>query len=306
MSSSHGRTLSEKKVAVVTLVAAWYVNMDCLSYETVVVLVYSHVNHNIPIVNTHQTHNLLVQFYRLLGIALLSRVIFIPIQNSCDGQMIQLVAETLPQLTFASAWGLLVAFFVQLVGTASGAVSSNKPSLLIHIAVYLMYVILVVWYWWNDAAAVLLYALLCIIYASLFGTLVYFGPKLVALLQPSLERQSGLATRLIACCTIGVVVFLVQAISLARTVVTPTAEVPYWITYGFLELLPASLLLIMMHPSHHKHQQQSPSEPPVTSSMRRIPSGGSAPGGRLKSSTGEMAALLKPQPQYYGSSKEGP
>ena len=216
--------------------------------------------------------------------------------------MIQLVAETLPQLTFASAWALLVAFFVQLVGTASGAVSSNKPSLVIHIAVSLMYIILVVWYWWNDAAAVLLYALLCIIYASLFGTLAYYGPKLVALLHPSLERQSGLATRLIACCTIGVVVFLVQAISLARTVVTPSAEVPYWITFGCLELLPASLLLIMMHPSRNKSHTP---EAPVASSMRRTPSCGSASGGRLKSSTGEMAALLKPQ-QQYGSSKEGP
>jgi len=243
-------------------------------------------------------------FYRLLGMALLSRVIFIPIENYSDGQMIQLVAETLPQLMFASAWALLVAFFVNLVGTASGGVSSNKPSLLIHIAVYLMYIVLITWYWWNDAAAVLLYALLCIIYASLFGTLLYFGPKLVALLQPSLERQSGLSVRLIAACTIGVTVFLIQAVFLARTVVTPNAETRFWITYGFLELLPATLLLIMMHPSRNKQQQQD--TPPVPSNnMKRITSGGSATGGRLKSSTGEMSALLKPQPQY-GSSKEGP
>ena len=105
-------------------------------------------------------------FYKLLGMALLSRIIFVPIQNAWDGEMIQLVAETLPQLMFASAWGLLVSFFSNLVATASGGVSSNKPSLLIDIAVYLMYIVLVVWYWWNDAAAVLLYALLCIVFAG--------------------------------------------------------------------------------------------------------------------------------------------
>lgn len=243
-------------------------------------------------------------FYRLLGIALLSRVVFIPIQNKCDGQMIQLVAETLPQLMFASAWALLVAFFVNLVGTASGGVSSNKPSLLIHIAVYLMYTIIVIWYWWNDAAAVLLYALLCIIYATLFGTLVYFGPKLVTLLQPSLERQSGLSVRLITCCTVGILVFLLQAISLARTVVTPSAQQHLLITYGFLELLPSTCLLIMMHPSSHNKGGEN--TPPVPSSMRRIPSASSATSARLKSSTGEMSSLLKQAPpQAYGT-KEGP
>jgi hypothetical protein len=248
-------------------------------------------------------------FYRLLGIALLSRIIFVPIQNSTwDGEMIQLVAETLPQLMFASAWALLVAFFSNLVATASGAVSSNKPSLLIHIAVYLMYVVLVVWYWWNDAAAVLLYALLCIVYASLFGTLVYFGPKLVALLQPSLERLSGLSIRLITCCTVGTLVFLLQAISLALTVVSPDTQSHFWITEGCFELLPASMLLLMMHPSTNKQDLNDGSTPPVArSNMKRTLSGVSGGHHRIRNSTGEMAALLiKPLPQYGGTPKEGP
>lgn len=242
-------------------------------------------------------------FYRLLGMALLSRLIFIPIQNVANGEMIQLVAETLPQLMFASAWALLVAFFVNLVGTASGGVSSNKPSLVIHIAVYLMYIVLVIWYWWNDAAAVLLYALLCILYASLFGTLVYFGPKLVALLQPSLERQSGLSVRLIIVCCMGVTIFLVHAVLLARTVVSPSVETHVWMTFGVLELLPSTVLLVLMHPSRPK-QSQEDNTPPTSSSMKRIPSSGPR-ANKKPSSTGEMSALLKPQPQY-GSSKEQP
>jgi hypothetical protein len=247
-------------------------------------------------------------FYKLLGMALLSRIIFIPIQNVWDGEMIQLVAETLPQLMFASAWALLVSFFSNLVATASGGVSSNKPSLLIDIAVYLMYIVLVVWYWWNDAAAVLLYALLCIVFAGLFGSLAFFGPKLLALLQPSLERQSGLSIRLITCCTVGVLVFLLQAISLALTVVSTTAVIHFWVTEGCFELLPSSMLLIMMHPTTNKQDT-----PPVPSSnMKRVSSGGSVSVGgggnhRVRNSTGEMAALLKPHPQYgSGTSKEGP
>lgn len=249
-------------------------------------------------------------FYRLLGMALLSRLIFIPTQNICDGQMIALVAETLPQFMFASAWALLVAFFVNLVATANGAVSSNKPSLLIHIAVYLMFAVLVVWYWWNDAAAVLLYALLCIVYVSLFGTLVYAGPKLVALLHPSLERQSGLSVRLITCCTVGVIVFLLQAVSLALTVVSPTAQQHFWITFALFELTPSIMLLIMMHPSTNKQQHDTPPPvPPNNNKMKRVSLGGSASavGNRgLKSSTEEMSALLKPQPQYGAAPKEGP
>jgi hypothetical protein len=235
-------------------------------------------------------------FYKLLGIALLSRVIFLPISMYCDGEMIQLVADTLPQLTFASAWALLVAFFVQLVGTATGTMASPHPSLLIHVACYITYVILVVVYWWNDAAAVLLEAGLCCLYAALFGTLIYFGPKLVVILHPSLERQSGLSVRLILCCTVGLVVFLSKSISLARTVVVPSSNNPSWYIYGILELMPACLLLVMMHP---KNKDKNHGE-----TLRRIPSNssGRSPSGRMRSS-GEISSLLKLQPQY--GSKEG-
>ena len=239
-------------------------------------------------------------FYKLLGIALLSRVIFLPISVYCDGEMIQLVADTLPQLTFASAWALLVAFFAQLVGTATGTVTNPHPSLLIHVACYITYVILVVVYWWNDAAAVLLEAGLCCLYAALFGTLIYFGPKLIVILHPSLERQSGLSMRLIVCCTIGLVVFLCKSISLARTVVVPSSNNPSWYIYGILELLPACLLLVMMHPSNKDKHYGDP-----TATLPRIPSnsiGQSPSSGRMRS-TGEISSLLKPQPQY--GSKEG-
>jgi hypothetical protein len=231
-------------------------------------------------------------FYKLLAIALLSRLVFIPISVYCDGDMFQLVADTLPQLTFASAWALLVAFFAQLVGTAMGTLASPRPSLLIHLACYITYVILVILYWWNDSAAVLLEAGLCCLYAALFGTLIYFGPKLVVILHPSLERQSGLAVRLVSACSIGNVVFLAKSISLGLTVVVPSSTNPPWYAYGALELLPTYLLLVMMHPSSKETNNGE--------TMRRITSNS---GGRVRSA-GEMSSLLKLQPQY--GSKEGP
>lgn len=231
-------------------------------------------------------------FYKLLAIALLSRLVFIPISVYCDGDMFQLVADTLPQLTFASAWALLVAFFAQLVGTASGTVATTHPSLLIHLACYITYVILVILYWWNDSAAVLLEAGLCCLYAALFGTLIYFGPKLVMILHPSLERQSGLAVRLVAACCIGNVVFLAKSISLGLAVVVPSSTNPPWYIYGVLEFLPTCLLLVMMHPSSKETNNGE--------TMRRIPSNSD---GRVRSA-GEMSSLLKPQPQY--GSREGP
>jgi putative Ca2+/H+ antiporter (TMEM165/GDT1 family) len=237
-------------------------------------------------------------FYKLLGIALLSRLLFIPISVYCEGDMFQLVADTLPQLTFASAWALLVAFFAQLVGTATGTVlvaasSSPRPSPLIHVACYITYVILVILYWWNDSAAVLLEAGLCCLYAALFGTLIYFGPKLVVILHPSLERQSGLAVRLVSSCSIGCVVFILKSISLGRTVVVPASTNPPWYIYGVLELLPTYLLLVMMHSSSSKETNIGETMRPISSNTR----------GRVRSA-GEMSSLLKPQPPY--GSKEGP
>jgi hypothetical protein len=105
----------------------------------------------------------------------------------------QIVADTLPEMAFASAWTLLVSFFVQLVGVALGTGTFTSTGMVIQMTAYIVYVISIATYFWNPLASVLLYAPLCCIYPALFGTTLYFCPRLWTLLHPSLVRHSGLA-----------------------------------------------------------------------------------------------------------------
>lgn len=196
-------------------------------------------------------------FYKLLLFALLSRVALIPVLISGAEFTIQFFADTFGYLSFASAWVLLVSFFVQLVGTASGALIYTGPSIVMQVTGYAVYAILCVTYFWNDAASILLFALLCCIYAALFATLIYFGPRLLTILRPSLVRRSGLALRLIASCVICIFVFASRTVFLARMVVDPPKHESWWWNYGCLELLPSVSLLIMMHPN------RQPKSPPA-------------------------------------------
>lgn len=84
----------------------------------------------------------------------------------------------------------------------------------------------------NNVASVLLYALLCCIYSALFGTALYFCPRLISLLQPSISRHHGLATRLILCDVLCVLVFGAHTFTYARIVVSPPRRVYWWWTYG--------------------------------------------------------------------------
>lgn len=81
-------------------------------------------------------------------------------------------------------------------------------------------------------ASVLIYALLCVIYAALFGIVVYFCPRLLTLLKPSLERHRGLAARLIVCTIITIGVFASHAVHYALLVVAPPKIVYWWWQYG--------------------------------------------------------------------------
>lgn len=52
-----------------------------------------------------------------------------PIQIWTDPQWYQFVSDTLPEMIFASAWTLLVSFFIQLVSVATdGTTTSTNTS----------------------------------------------------------------------------------------------------------------------------------------------------------------------------------
>lgn len=181
---------------------------------------------------------------------------------------------------------LLVSFFVQLVGTASGTLMYTGPSIVMQLIGYAVYAILCVTYLWNDGASVLLFALLCCIYAALFSTLIYFGPRLVGLLRPSLAQRSGLAVRLIASCVMCLVIFAARTVFMARMVVDPPKEESWWWNYGCMELFPSAALLIMMHPNRQHKSPVAGGTPPLLagktsdgSNLRRNLSASNAMGG---------------------------
>ncbi len=216
-----------------------------------------------------------------------SRTIAIPIQIYSDPLWIQLIADTFPVMAFATSWMWLVSFFIQLVGVAMGTNinanlgsagaanigatsgpgggpnSSSNPSAtidtVIQITAYSIYGLLVIAFsvFGRIASAVLLYALLSCVYATLLGMGMYFLPRLLGLVLPALRGkwQSPLALRLVACTSICLLVFAAQTFSFARKVVQSTAPKsqklngPYWwFQYGALELVPGFLFLILLHP----------------------------------------------------------
>jgi hypothetical protein len=133
----------------------------------------------------------------------------------------QIVADTLPEMAFASAWTLLVSFFVQLVGVALGTGTFTSTGMVIQMTAYDVYVISIATYFWNPLASVLLYAPLCCIYPALFGTTLYFCPRLWTLLHPSLVRHSGLAIRMASFILLCFFFFGGRTVGFARKVVAP-------------------------------------------------------------------------------------
>lgn len=246
-------------------------------------------------------------FRLLLVAAMISRLILMPVQIWSDPVWWQFVGDTLPEMIFASAWTLLVSFFVQLVGIAMGVGSSHSPGIVIQATAYVVYISLITTQVWNNVASVLLYALLCCIYAGLFGTILYFGPRLISILQPSLTRNRGLAVRLLTACALLLILCAAHMVNFARLVVAPPRKVYWWYNYGILEMLPSIVFLILMHPSSHKvdrtadlsktADEESGSRKP----LRRVDSGGSGTGVRSKN---ETTALLKGSPSSYGGTGE--
>lgn len=235
------------------------------------------------------------KFYRHLCFALLTRTALIPVEVYATSNYLQLIAETFPEMTFASAWTLLVSFFVQLVGAASGAGTYERPGNILQAIAYGIYVILILTDLWNDHASVLLYAILCCIYAALLGTLLYFGPRLLAILQPSLSRRSGLGIRLIGCTLICMITFGLQSVNLARQVVAPPKERKLWWSYGSVELFPSIALLFMMHSNRSQRNKSSSGRASTSQSEIAGRRGGD-------SKQGETATLIKSGASYGTSS----
>jgi hypothetical protein len=175
---------------------------------------------------------------------MLSRVIVMPIQIWSDPISWQFIGDTLPEMIFASAWTMLVSFFVQLVGLATGTGTNTSPGIVIQCTAYIVYLILILLQEWNNVATLLLYSLMCCIYSALFGICVYFLPRLVTMLHSSLH--GSLAVRLGLCTIVCISLFLAHTIGYARLVVDPPRNVYWWWQYGFLELLPSVVFLSMM------------------------------------------------------------
>jgi len=102
---------------------------------------------------------------------------------------------------------------------------------------YVVYCGLIITQLVDMIASVLIYALLCVIYAALFGIVIYYCPRLLSLLQPSLTRHSGLAWRLIICTILTIMVFAAHTVDYALLVVAPPKRVYWWFTYGAYRML---------------------------------------------------------------------
>lgn len=225
-----------------------------------------------------------------------------PIQIWSEPIAWQFIGDTFPEMVFASAWTMLVSFFVQLVGLATGTGTNTSPGIVIQFTAYIVYMILVLLQLWNNVATLLLYALMCCIYSALFGICVYFLPRLTSLLYSTL--YGGLAIRLGLCTMVCIGLFLTHTIGYARLVVDPPRNVYWWWQYGCLELLPSVLFLAMMNTISNKTRRLESADDEEagarsaitiqrTDSTNSTASGGGGGGGSSSRRVHESTGLLK-------------
>jgi hypothetical protein len=194
-------------------------------------------------------------FRKTLLAAIVSRAILMPIQIWSGPLWWQFFGDTFPEMLFASAWTILITFLVQLVGVATGRGGTDTtPGIVIQTTAYVVYSVLIITQIWNAIATVLLYALLCCIYAALFGTAIYFCPRLYWILKPTLVEpvDAGIRLRLVFCSITCLVVCIAHTVGYARIVVAPPRNVYWWWNYGALELFPSAMFLYLMHPRSRK------------------------------------------------------
>jgi hypothetical protein len=110
--------------------------------------------------------------------------------------------------------------------------NSHFVLLFFNAQVYIVYLILISVQIFNKIASVLLYALMCCIYATLFAVVIFFCPRLINLMRPSLETHRGLAVRLIVATSVCILIFGIHCINYARLVIAPPRKVYWWYQYG--------------------------------------------------------------------------
>lgn len=261
-------------------------------------------------------------FRRLLLLAMVSRLISMPVIIWSYPLWLQFVGDTLPEMIFATAWTVMVTFFVQLVASATGTVAkAADASFIIQTTAYILYSCLVLLELFNSVASVLLYALLCCIYGGLLGAIVFFCPKLWTLLQPSLLHSGSLVVRLYLCTVVCLLVCTGHLVEFARIVTAAPSKVYWWISYGVLELAPAVFFLFLMNPdSGSVRNERDFPDPEATGvdeggiktsktvpTMNRVDSIGSAASAnskhhkRVVSGVGETSSLVKGGSPVYGS-----
>lgn len=162
--------------------------------------------------------------------------------------------------------------------SSSSGPSASRPvaatiDTVIQITAYSVYALLIVSFtiFRRIAAAVLIYALLCCVYATLLGMGLYFCPRLLGLLGVGgVRSDSPLFLRLVVCSSVSLLVFAAQTFCFAKKVVQsgPTSHKgggPYWwFQYGALELLPGLLFLVLLHPKRIPSAAAPPNHETIT------------------------------------------
>lgn len=228
-------------------------------------------------------------FYILLFLALLSRLCLLPLEAIFFGLSIKssnpgvIFFRTFPDLSFFSAFSLLVLFYAQLAGTASASgphglsVILQRPGyfrngnvfLYLCYFVFLSITVLFPTKLSPKSFQSIMWLFLCLLYLLLFVILAYFGPVLLSFLRPSLAKRSGLAFRLITMCILCILIFVSRSITFGLAgfnlkikcsfIVIPSGFVKissysapilfvrHSVGYILLEVIPSLIILFMMH-----------------------------------------------------------
>eukprot|EP00978_Attheya_sp_CCMP212_P008984 scaffold21164_cov54-Attheya_sp.AAC.6 len=222
------------------------------------------------------------QFYGLISVALLARLLLLPVQahffleefwhpdtdtepsNNKGGLCTEsagcIVSRTLPDLCFGSAFSLLVLFYAQLAATAAGGARAGSAAhsyyvleghffrtanMVVYGSYAILFLLMSLWVHIHHGTIdpnittntnnthdtvdhttttthyqlfqAIVWGLLCVLYMALFWAVVYFGPALLRLVQPSLvqRQRSALARRLVGTCALCGMVFLGRSIVFA-------------------------------------------------------------------------------------------
>jgi hypothetical protein len=213
-------------------------------------------------------HLWLPKFFTYLCTALTLRSVLLPIEIIDTSSSWKLIAITLPDTAFALSWTLLVSFLAQLVATLSGLTTCRVRWNVVLFLAISIYIILILICLFRSDLDIILYGLLSFWYGSLFCTIMFVGPRLVAFLQPNLTMRSGLAIRLVLCTTICLLSFLARSMSLIYPMIGWPYPSVFWIVYGAIELVPSISILAMMY--SNRPEKRSQSENTLSESIQNI------------------------------------